>query len=38
MRELERQQKEAEENADRVYDICAGSLKKIIILNFVLIF
>jgi len=28
MRELERQQKEAEENADRVYDICAGSLKK----------
>lgn len=28
MRELERQQKEAEENADRVYDMCAGNLKK----------
>lgn len=24
MRELERQQKEAEENADRVYDMCSG--------------
>lgn len=24
MRELERQQKEAEENADRVYDMCTG--------------
>ncbi|XP_024876989.1 leucine-rich repeat flightless-interacting protein 2 isoform X1 [Temnothorax curvispinosus] len=29
MRELERQQKEAEENADRVYDMCAGSFKEI---------
>jgi len=28
MRELERQQKEAEENADRVYDMCAGKRKK----------
>jgi len=28
MRELERQQKEAEENADRVYDMCTGSLKE----------
>lgn len=27
MRELERQQKEAEENADRVYDMCTGSLR-----------
>lgn len=25
MRELERQQKEAEENADRVYDMCSGN-------------
>lgn len=28
MRELERQQKEAEENADRVYDMCTGNFKK----------
>ncbi|XP_025996824.1 leucine-rich repeat flightless-interacting protein 2 isoform X2 [Solenopsis invicta] len=28
MRELERQQKEAEENADRVYDICAADVNR----------
>lgn len=28
MRELERQQKEAEENADRVYDMCTGELNE----------
>ena len=29
MRELERQQKEAEENADRVFDMCTG--KKLVL-------
>lgn len=33
MRELERQQKEAEENADRVYDMCSGIYPKKLILH-----
>lgn len=35
MRELERQQKEAEENADRVYDMCTGSLRNKFYISFI---